>query len=208
MTTTQERSLEGMLQDALPEGGFFAPVLDNHYMEVTDRSTGLVWMSKSPVSAQQYEDLEMEAPLAKTLFARGSMDAFAFFHSPGLPEHPLRERVIAGLRFINVAAMGEVTPPSDSRGPLKAMVEKAHRLGFEAGRRLTILSLPDGDYVGTLGEPDADGSLVLPEGATLKEVAINSPLIVELPNPTRCFFWGLGGGDLRSFQGPVTIKPV
>jgi len=205
MTTIQERSLEGMLQDALPEGGFFAPVLDNHYMEVTDRSTGLVWMSSAPVTAQQYEDLEVEAPLAKTLFARGSMDAFAFFHSPGLPEHPLRERVIAGLRCINVAAMGKVTPPTDPRGPLVAMVEKAHRLGFEAGRTLSILSLPDGDYVGTLGEPDADDSLALPEAATLTKVSLTSPLIVELPNPTRCFVWGLGDGDLRSFQGPVTL---
>jgi hypothetical protein len=205
MTTTQEHSLQGLMQEALPEGGFFAPVSANYYMEVTDRSTGLVWMSNMPVTAQQYEELEVEAPLAKTLFARGSMDAFAFFHSPGLPEHPLRERVISGLRCINVAAMGGVTPPSDSHGPLEAMVEKAHMLGFEAGRRLTILSLPDGDYVGTLGEPDADDSLVLPEGATLKEVSINSPLIVELPNPTRCFFWGLGGGELRSFQGPVTL---
>jgi len=205
MTTTQERSLEGMLQDALPEGGFFAPVSDNHYMEVTDRSTGLVWMSKTPVSAQQYEDLEVEEPLAKTLLARGSMDAFAFTHSPGMPGHPLRERVVAGLRFINVAAMGKVTPPSDSNGPLEAMVEKAHRLGFEAGRTVSILSLPDGDYVGTLGEPDADDSLALPEAATLTKVSLTSPLIVELPNPTRCFFWGLGDGDLRSFQGPVTL---
>ncbi len=208
MTMTQEHSLHSLMQEALPEGGFFAPVSDNHYMEVTDRSTGLVWMSKTPVTAQQYEEMEVEAPLAKTLFARGSMDAYSFLHSPGMPGHPLRERVIAGLRFINVAAMGKVTPPSDSRGPLEAMVEKAHMLGFEAGRRLTILSLPDGDYVGTLGEPDADDSLVLPEGATLKEVATSSPLLVELPNPTRCFFWGLGGGDLRSFQGPVTIKQV
>lgn len=205
MTTTQERSLESLMQAALPEGGFFAPVSNNHYMEVTDRSTGLVWMSSAPVTAQQYEDLEVEAPLAKTLFARGSMDAFAFFHSPGLPERPLRERVIAGLRFINVAAMGKVTPPSDPRGALEAMVEKAHRLGFEAGRTLTILSLPDGDYVGTLGEPDADDSLALPEAATLTKVSLTSPLIVELPNPTRCFFWGLGDGDLRSFQGPVTL---
>ncbi|AWZ00310.1 hypothetical protein RHODOSMS8_00757 [Rhodobiaceae bacterium] len=205
MTTTQERSLEGLMQAALPEGGFFAPVSDNYYMEVTDRSTGLVWMSSMPVTAQQYEEMEVEAPLTKTLFARGSMDAFAFFHSPGLPEHPLRERVIAGLRCINVAAMGKVTPPTDPRGPLVAMVEKAHRLGFEAGRTLTILSLPDGDYVGTLGEPDADDNIVLPDGGALKKVSLTSPQIVELPNPTRCFFWGLGDGDLRSFQGPVTL---
>jgi hypothetical protein len=208
MTTTQERSLEGLMQAALPEGGFFAPVSDNYYMEVTDRSAGLVWMSSMPVTAQQYEELEVEAPLTKTLFARGSMDAYSFLHSPGTPDEPMRHREVAGLRFINVAAMGKVTPPSDPRGPLEAMVEKAHTLGFEAGRTLSILSLPDGDYVGTLGEPDADDNIVLPDGGALKKVSLTSPLIVELPNPTRCFFWGLSGGDLRSFQGPVTIKPV
>ena len=205
MTTTDKLSLQNLMQDTLTEDSFLVRGAKGLYMEVTDTSTGQVWMCSSAVSHGDYDALVVEAPLVKSGAGEASMDAAAFRHSPGAPTSPVRERVIGEHHFINVARADSVTPPTKPNGPMDVVVDKAHTLGFEEGRTLRILTLPDGDYVEVIGEPDNDASRVLPEGAELKHVTLTDPLIVELPTPTRAFFWGFGGGELRSFQGPVTL---
>lgn len=95
------------------------------------------------------------------------------------------------------------TPPSQPDGPMELSVNKAHVIGFEAGRRVAILSLPEGDFVEVVGDASEDESLVLPEGASLKQVSLQQPWLVSLPTPTRALFWF--GRSMRSFQGPVTL---
>ena len=75
-------------------------------MEVVDTSTGLVWMTSSPVTQEDFAALDLEAPLAKVGIARAPMDAALFQASPGAPEEPVRERTINGRHYINVAAPG------------------------------------------------------------------------------------------------------
>lgn len=86
---------------------------------------------------------------------------------------------------------------------MRFMVNKAHVVGFEAGRTLTIMSSPEGDFVEVVGNADHDEELPLPEGASLKTIVLLAPWVVPLPTPTVAFFHF--GSGLRSFQGPVTL---
>ena len=88
-------------------------------------------------------------------------------------------------------------------GMLEMMVNKAHVLGYEAGRTLTVLSLPGGDFVEVVGDTAQDDQLPLPEAARLSTIELHEPWIVPLPTPTRTL-WHFGD-KLRSFQGPVTL---
>ena len=129
------------------------------------------------------------------------MDAALFQYSPNAEGEPVRERTIGGHRFINVAIPGDRS--SLPGGLTQIMVNKAHVVGFEAGRTLTILSLPEGDFVEVVGSAENDDQLPLPQGGSLKSIELQEPWIVPLPTPTTTlwdFSWGL-----RSFQGPVTL---
>ena len=95
------------------------------------------------------------------------------------------------------------TPPAVSGGPIEISVDKAHVIGFAAGRAVAVLSLPEGNFVEVVGDASADETLVLPQGASLRRMDLKQPWVVSLPTPTRTFFWF--GKDLRSFQGPVTL---
>ena len=88
-------------------------------------------------------------------------------------------------------------------GMMKMMVNKAHVLGYEAGRSVTILTLPEGDFVGVVGTPEGDGQITLPEGASLRQLEIQQPWVVVLPTPTTTL-WHFGM-SVRSFQGPVAV---
>lgn len=81
--------------------------------------------------------------------------------------------------------------------------ESRRSIGFDAGRSLVILTLPDGDFVEVVGHAGEDASRVLPVGGTLRQIELTEPWVVPLPTPTRTFFWM--GKSLRSFQGPVTV---
>ena len=76
-------------------------------------------------------------------------------------------------------------------------------VGYEAGRKLTIMSSHEGDFVEVVGNADYDEELPLPEGASLKTIVLQAPWIVPLPTPTVTFFHF--GSGMRSFQGPVTL---
>jgi hypothetical protein len=191
------------MQEHLPEGGVAVPYGRNLHMEVVEVATGRVWMSVDPVAPRDY-DLFMES-LDDSLRGIGiglaAMDAALFRHSPDGEGEAVREREISGRRFINVAIPGE--PTVLPGGLMQIMVNKAHVLGFEAGRTVTIMRSPEGDFVEVVGNADQDEELPLPEGASLETVVLQSPWVVPLPTPTVTFFHF--GRSLRSFQGPVSL---
>lgn len=193
------------MQAELPEGGVAIPDGRNTHVEVVDVATGQVWMSVEPATKQDYDSLRagLDDSLRGVGIGTASMDAALFRHSPDSEGQPVRERTIAGRRFINVALPGEAT--LHDAGMMQIAVNKAHVVGFEAGRALTIMRLPAGDFVEIVGSPAHDDELPLPEGATLHKVVLQKPWVVELPTPTIAFFCNCSG--LRSFQGPV-ILPV
>ena len=72
---------------------------------------------------------------------------------------------------------------------MEISVDKAHLIGFEAGRTVSVMSLPEGDFVELVGDDSRDQSLVLPPGSALKKIELSRPWLVSLPTPTRTFFW-------------------
>ena len=197
------KSLEELMQEALGEGGVLVSGLRGKHMEVLESANRTVWMTRSPVEQSDFEALEVDASYAKSGFGQASMDRAGFRHSPDRPEEPVREREIGGHRFINVASPFEMKPPSQAAGPMTALVNKAHVLGFAAGRRLAILTTPEGDFVEVVGDASDDAGRILPDGGELNEIVLKDPWVVSLPTPTRAFFWW--HGSIRSFQGPVTL---
>jgi hypothetical protein len=195
-------SLQSLMQEQLPEGGVSVAGARDPHIEVIEIANGRVWMSLEPASRQDYEELleELDESLRGIGIGAAAMDAALFRNSPGGEGEPVRERRIGGRRFINVAIPGEQTPLPG--GMVEIMVNKAHVLGYEAGRTVAILSLPDGDFVEVVGTADIDHEIQLPEGGSLKQIALEQPWIVPLPTPTKTI-WQFGA-QLRSFQGPVT----
>lgn len=194
-------TLDSLMQKQLPPVGVVIPGGRGMHMEVIDRQTGLVWMSVEVVTREDYENLELGDSLRGVGIAAAAMDAALFRNSPDAEGEPVRERIIAGHRFINVAIPGQ--PVSVTGGMLEIMVNKAHVIGFAAGRSVTVLSTPGGDFVECVGDSGQDDQLTLPEGACLKKIALKEPWVAPLPNPTRTL-WQFGD-NLRSFQGPVQL---
>jgi hypothetical protein len=195
--------LQTLMQEQLPEGGVMVGGGRDPHIEVFEVATGRVWMSVDPATQQDYDTLlqGLDESLHPMGIGAASMDAALFSFSPDGEGEPVRERTIGGRRYINVAIPGERNRLSC--GMMEVIVNKAHVLGYEAGRTLAILNLPDGDFVEVVGSGDHDHELTLPEEGSLKQITLSQPWIVPLPAPTRTL-WHFGS-ELRSFQGPVTL---
>ena len=172
-------------------------------MEVVEVATGRVWMGVEPAKQQDYDLLlkELDDSLRGVGVGDASMDAAVFRHSPNGEGEPVQERSIAGRQFIHVAIPGK--PIVHPGGLMQIRVNKAHVVGYEAGRSLTIMSLPEGDFVEVVGNAEHDEDLPLPDEARLRTVELQAPWVVTLPSPTVAFFYF--GSGMRSFQGPVTL---
>ena len=197
------KSLQELMREELPEGGVAVPYGRNLHMEVVEVATGRVWMSVDPATPQDYDILleSLDESLRGVGIGAAAMDAALFRYSPDGEGEPVRERDVGGRRFINVAVPGE--PTVHPGGMMKILVNKAHVVGYEAGRKLTIMSSPEGDFVEVVGNADHDEELPLPEGVSLKTIVLQAPWVVPLPTPTVTFFHF--GSRMRSFQGPVTL---
>ena len=173
------------------------------FMEVNDTSTGLIWITTSTVTLPDYRNLAIEPPLTKTGVGYAAMDRAAFLSSPGSNQGEILHREIGGWDWINVAKPMDIIPPENEGGPLRISVDKAHVIGFEAGRTVSVLRLPHGDYVELVGESTFDEQLTLPRGGTLERIDLKQPWLVKLPSPTDTYFWFEKA--MRSFQGPITL---
>ena len=196
-------SLKNLMQEQLSEGGIVVPYGRNSYMEVVEVATGRVWMGVEPANQQDYDLLlkELDDSLRGVGVGDASMDAALFRHSPNGLGEPVQERSIAGRQFIHVAIPGK--PIVHPGGMMQIRVSKSHVVGYEAGRSLTIMSLPEGDFVEVVGNAEHDEDLPLPDEARLRTVELQAPWVVTLPSPTVAFFYF--GSGMRSFQGPVTL---
>ena len=167
---TRAAELDGSIREYLAPGAFAVEGGRDLFMEVNDTATSLVWMSASTVEQADYDNLVVEEPLMKSGIGHAPMDRAVFLSSPGAPGKAVLQREIAGMQWINVAAPLKVTPPEAAGGPLRITVDKAHVIGFEAGRSVSILRLPHGDYVELVGENTADAQLTLPAGGVIELV--------------------------------------
>ena len=195
--------LELAIQKCLSPGAFCVKGGRGLFMEVTDTLTDLVWMSTSKIQRVDFDNLVVEEPLVKTGVGHAPMDRAVFLSSPALPGGPVLERTIGGREWINVAVPVKITRPEVVEGPLRITVNKEHVIGFEAGRHVSILRLPHGDYVELVGENLVDREIVLPEGGAIVRIHLDQPWVVPLPTPTDAYFWF--GKRIRSFQGPVSL---
>lgn len=197
------QSLRSLMQEQLPAGGVLLPPGRNLHMEVIEVASGRVWMSVEPATREDYDVLleGLDETMRGIGIGAANMDAALFQYSPDGEGESVRERLIDGRRFINVAIPGDST--SLPGGMTQIMVNKAHILGFEAGRTLAILSLPQGNFVEVVGSAENDDQLPLPDGANVKYIELQEPWLVVLPAPTTTL-WDFSFG-MRSFQGPVTL---
>lgn len=201
-----EKSLDVMMRNAVCEGGFSVLGGRGLFMEVMEKTTRRVWMSAAPVSLLDFERLALDESLVKVGVAMAPMDRAAFQWSPGAPDEPVLERIINGRLYVNVATPApphEWLASAEEGGPVQITVNKAHIIGFEAGRSVVVMSLAEGDFVEVVGGTEGDDALVLPAGGVVRQVSLEQPWLIELPSPTQTFFWF--GDSMRSFQGPVTV---
>ena len=104
------KTLSSLMQEQVASGGVIIPGGRDLHMEVMDTRTGQVWMSFEAVTQQDFDSLELGDSLRGVGVAAAVMDAAAFTHSPNGEGEPVRERIIGGHRFINVAVPGEAKP--------------------------------------------------------------------------------------------------
>ncbi|MFT4520046.1 MAG: hypothetical protein ACI9JM_002446 [Halioglobus sp.] len=202
--SSSDKSLDALMQEQLVEGAFELPNGRNKFMEIVDRATGLVWMCTSPMSESEFDALEFEKDLVKVGIAETAMDRSAFQHSPGQPDKRVQERIINSYLFINVSDPSKPHFSPHPEGAAEVSVNKNHVIGFDAGRDLAILSMPQGEFVELLGSQEHDYSRVLPVGGSLRQITLQEPWVITLPTPTTSFFWFLTQ-DIRTFQGPVIL---
>lgn len=172
------------------------------HMEILDLSTRQVWQSLLPVSLEDCEAMELEAPFTKIGAGRAAMDAHGFRRSPGAgADGPMARREFAGRAFAFCAMPAEDRGQTGPAGPRQLLVDKHHSLLFRAGRSVDFLRLPDrSELVHVIAAEEGAPPLKIPEGWTRETVLLDADYVVQLPCPTTVFFFP--NGD--SFQGPVT----
>lgn len=197
-------SLEELMQKATPDSGRQLSGGRGLFMEVVNTQTQQVWGTKSTIQIEDWEKLAPEAPFVKASMGLVSPDATAFRHSPSAEGAPLEEKTISGHQFLQIAIAGKPKPRSQPDAAMEIMITKAHTVGFQRGRSVTIMTIGDECFVELIGTAENDQNLVLPRGGALSQVTLAQPWVVELPSPTRCFIWNWGKNP-RSFQGPVEL---
>jgi hypothetical protein len=188
------------MQQALPEGGVWLPEQKKR-MEIIDEATADVWVTVDEVTQEQFDEFLLPRNWRKVGRAAGAMDQALFRHSPNGERTSVREQRINDLGFINVAR--PAAPSPSSSGLIEIMVKKAHVLGFDAGRHLSILHFNDAHYVEVVGDDKNDSALPLKNGASIEQISLPEPWVCELPDPSKTL-WAFKP-ELRSFQGPVEL---
>lgn len=197
-------SLTELMQAKLGTSGFAVKGEKGLYAEIVDTATGMVWMTTSPASQEDLDRLQLPDDFVASGVGMSAMDKAGFRHSPNAENEAPKVQQIAGREFLNVATPEQVEPPLREGGPMRVIVNKAHVIGFEAGRGICVMETAEGSFVELVGTPDNDADLVLPDGASLRKLKLDAPLVIALPTPTVTYFW-MRPSDLRSFQGPVNL---
>lgn len=177
--------------------------------EVYETATGTVWLNQTPMTRQQFQDMELPEGFVKTGIGESVAAAAYFSRTPGTPhDGPLTARDIGGFRFSLVAKPG--APEMPAPGVFVLYVEKHHRVLYRAGSTIEVMNFGDGaDYVPLVRKAVMAGrradaptkERVLPEGWSVRSVTLDRDLVVDLPCPTRVSFFASGD----SFQGPLHL---
>jgi hypothetical protein len=170
------------------------------HMEVFDLSTGEVWLQQAPITQEEFAAFKPEPPYVKSGIGKSAMDFAHFTRSPGAKEDgPLETRVIGGRTLARVAK------PLDFRGlargdaPTRLQVNKYHRIGFEAGTRVCLAQLPDGQlYVQQTVAPGPE-RIAPPADWNMFEFVAPERWWVYLDSPVTVWFFR----NLSSFMGPL-----
>lgn len=196
-------SLEKLMEITLRYGGAqVSGGAQDVFMEVREVANGKVWMCMHAVSQQDFKNLQPGDEFEPVLVGTASMDAALFQYSPGATSSPVNFKTIDGYPFAHVATPLDFQFPEQTDAPAEATVDKAHVIGFRAGRTISVMHLNGETFVEVVGDSSVDAQLVLPDGARLEESELSEAIVVSLPTPTRAFFWFKEG---RSFQGPVLL---
>jgi len=175
------------------------------FMELMNSDTRDVWLAQRPVSRERYAELVAPEGFVKSGIGPSAHDAAFFRRSPGAAfDGPLDTMDVDGMTFSHVARPGRFEP--GFTGVFVLPVYKYHRVMFAAGRTIEVADFGDGwDYVPQITEVAMDESppteRVLPEGWSVREVALTDDLFVDVPHPARVCFFTSG----HSFQGPVRL---
>ena len=200
-------SLEDLMRAATPESGRRLRVERDLFMEIVDTQTQQVWGATAAIQPEDWTQLTPEPPFVKASMGVVSPDATAFRNAPDASGTPLKEKTICGHQFLQIAIGGRPKPPSRPGEPMEIMVTKAHTVGFQSGRNVSIMTIGDERFVELIGTAENDQNLILPNGGTVTQISLEQPWVVELPSPTRCFIWNWGKNP-RSFQGPVELPQL
>ena len=192
-------------QEMLGEGGCAIEGGRETFMEIVEEATGNIWMSLKPVSQSDFDNLLAPEGFQKTGTGAAVMDAAGFIHTPNRPGEPAEVMEVDGRKFCSNSMIVDMHPSDIEGAPVKVIVNKAHVLGFEAGREIAVMEMPEGDFIEVIGCSSDDEKLVLPEGAKLRREKLTKPLVLTLPTPTQTYFW-VNPGNPRSFQGPVDLS--
>ena len=205
------------MSDARPDYATPFMETDQPHAEVVDPTTQEVWQTLDVCDREALAALDLPEPLRPVGSGTGAMDEHWFDRSPGASnDGPMRVRDFAGHAWGHCAKPAALpAKPFGENGPTEMMVDKHHALRFADGRRVPVLRTPEGDlFVHVIaGGPDstiglagsgASGELVVPDGCTLGEVALEKDWVLRLPHPTRVFFFASGD----SFQGPIESLPA
>jgi len=183
------------------------------HLEIMHLATGSVWLAQQEVSPERAAALAMPEGFVASGIGCAVADLAFFARSPGADaDGPLETLDVDGLRFARVASPG--TPEPGFEGLLVLPVYKHHRVLYSAGRTIEVMDCGDGfDYVPLTAKARRVGAdparaprppkpRLLPEGWSVRQVHLDSDLVVDLPCPTRAaFFWSSGD----SFQGPIRL---
>jgi len=147
-------------------------------MEITELANRTVWLCQQPITYKEGKALSLPKGFSITGIGESAHDAAFFPRSPDATEDsPLETMKVGKYTFSKVAKPGK--PESGFKDVLVLPVYKYHKVLFNAGRSIEILTMEDGkDYVPNVYSikgifaKKTPKERVLPEGWTIRTITL------------------------------------
>ncbi|MEO0323586.1 MAG: alpha/beta fold hydrolase [Myxococcota bacterium] len=169
-------------------------------LEIIDNATGMGWMALD-MTRETYDALELSPGWTRNVVDIEA-DVGEFLRSPDDPEGVFTDASLFDHEWRHVVSVRTRGMAVDPEGLLsRVVVEKAHRLTYDPGRTVTVLTSPEGaSYVLQTRDPERSSEVAtIPEGWTLEEAPTGDGLTVLLPAEVTL----LRGDNGDAFQGPL-----
>ena len=175
------------------------------HMEVFDMSTGQVWLQQSPITLEEFAAYKPEPPYVKSGIGKSAMDFAHFLRSPGATQDgPLETRTIGGRTLVRVARPIDFRGLAKGDAPTRLQVDKHHRIGFEAGTRVCVAQLPDGQFYVQQTVAAGPERIAPPADWKMFELVAPARWWVCLDTPVTVWFFR----NLSSFMGPLPSEQL